>query len=139
MARDGLLPKWAARVHPKYRTPHVTTVVTGLVVAVGALFMDENEIYDLTNIGTLSAFAIVCIGVLVLRRTDPDRPRPFRVPALPLVSIAGAAACVYVMFGLPRHAWERFGIWLVLGLVIYFAYGFSHSRLRTATRASHSA
>ena len=139
MARDGLLPRWASRVHPRYRTPHVTTVVTGLVVAVGALFMDENEIYDLTNIGTLSAFAIVCIGVLVLRRTDPDRPRPFRVPALPMVSIAGAAACVYVMFGLPRHAWERFGIWLVLGLAIYFAYGFSHSRLRAATRSSHSA
>ena len=119
---------------PAATTRPVTTVVTGLVVAVGALFMDENEIYDLTNIGTLSAFAIVCIGVLVLRRTDPDRPRPFRVPALPLVSIAGAAACVYVMFGLPRHAWERFGIWLVLGLAIYFAYGFSHSRLRTAGR-----
>ena len=134
MARDGLLPAWASRVHPRYRTPHVTTVVTGLVVAVGALFMDENEIYDLTNIGTLSAFAIVCIGVLVLRTTDPERPRPFRVPALPLVSVAGAAACVYVMLGLPRHAWERFGIWLVLGLVIYFAYGFSHSRLRAAGR-----
>ena len=134
MARDGLLPAWASRVHPRYRTPHVTTVVTGLVVAVGALFMDENEIYDLTNIGTLSAFAIVCIGVLVLRTTDPDRPRPFRVPALPLVSVAGAAACVYVMLGLPRHAWERFGIWLALGLVIYFAYGFSHSRLRAAGR-----
>jgi len=130
MARDGLLPAWASRVHPRYRTPHVTTVVTGLVVAVGALFMDENEIYDLTNIGTLSAFAIVCVGVLVLRRTDPDRTRPFRVPALPLVSIVGAAACIYIMFGLPRHAWERFGIWLVIGLIIYFAYGFSHSRLR---------
>src|ERR671912_30253 len=90
MARDGLLPAWASRIHPKYRTPHVTTVVTGLVVAFGSLFMDENEIYDLTNIGTLSAFAIVCVGVLVLRSTDPDRPRPFRVPALPLVSIAGA-------------------------------------------------
>src|SRR5687767_3569638 len=134
MARDGLLPAWASRVHPRYRTPHVTTVVTGLVVAVGALFMDENEIYDLTNIGTLSAFAIVCVGVLVLRSTDPERPRPFRVPALPLVSLTGAAACVYVMLGLPRHAWERFGIWLVLGMVIYFAYGFSHSRLRAAGR-----
>ena len=88
MARDGLLPAWAAKIHPRYRTPHVTTVVTGLVVALGALFMDENEIYDLTNIGTLSAFAIVCIGVLVLRRTDPDRPRPFRVPVLP-----GRVAC----------------------------------------------
>jgi len=134
MARDGLLPAWASRVHPRYRTPHVTTVVTGLVVAVGALFMDENEIYDLTNIGTLSAFAIVCIGVLVLRRTDPDRPRPFRVAALPVVSVVGAAACVYIMLGLPRHAWERFGIWLVIGLVIYFAYGFSHSRLRADRR-----
>jgi APA family basic amino acid/polyamine antiporter len=130
MARDGLLPQWAARVHPKYRTPHVTTLATGVVVAVGALFMDENEIYDLTNIGTLSAFAIVCIGVLVLRRTDASRPRPFRVPALPVVSLVGAAACVYVMAGLPRHAWERFAIWLGLGLVIYFAYGFRHSRLR---------
>jgi APA family basic amino acid/polyamine antiporter len=130
MARDGLLPPWAARVHPKYRTPHITTVVTGVVVAVGALFMDENEIYDLTNIGTLSAFAIVCIGVLVLRTTDPARPRPFRVPALPLVATAGAAACVYTMWGLPPQAWERFGIWLVVGLLLYFFYGFRHSRLR---------
>ena len=75
MARDGLLPPWAAKIHPKYRTPHITTLVTGVVVAVGSLFMDENEIYDLTNIGTLSAFAIVCVGVLVLRRTDPARAR----------------------------------------------------------------
>jgi basic amino acid/polyamine antiporter, APA family len=130
MARDGLLPPWAAKVHPKYQTPHVTTVVTGLAVAIGALFMDENEIYDLTNIGTLSAFAIVCIGVLALRYTDAARPRPFRVPMLPLVSIAGALACLYVMAGLPRHAWERFGIWLAIGLVLYFAYGFGHSKLR---------
>ena len=80
MGRDGLLPAWASRVHPKYRTPHITTVVTGVVVALGSLVADENEIYDLTNIGTLCAFAIVCIGVLVLRYKDPDRPRPFRVP-----------------------------------------------------------
>jgi APA family basic amino acid/polyamine antiporter len=130
MARDGLLPAWASRVHPKYRTPHVTTLATGIIVALGALVMDENEIYDLTNIGTLSAFAIVCIGVLVLRRTDPDRPRPFRVPALPLVALPGAAACLYVMFGLPTQAWERFGVWLAVGLLIYFAYGFRHSRIR---------
>jgi APA family basic amino acid/polyamine antiporter len=132
MARDGLLPAWASRIHPKYRTPHVTTLVTGLVVAVGALFMDENEIYDLTNIGTLAAFAIVCIGVLVLRRTDPDRPRPFRVPAVTLVALSGAAACVYVMTGLPGQAWERFGLWLAAGLILYFAYGFRHSRLRAS-------
>jgi APA family basic amino acid/polyamine antiporter len=130
MARDGLLPAWAARIHPKYRTPHVTTLVTGIAVAVGALFLDENEIYDLTNIGTLSAFAIVCIGVLVLRYTDPDRPRPFRVPALPLVAIGGAAACLYTMLGLPPQAWERFAIWLAAGLALYFVYGFRHSRLR---------
>ena len=135
MARDGLLPRWAAKIHPRFRTPHVTTLATGVVVAVGSLFMDENEIYDLTNIGTLSAFAIVCIGVLVLRRTDPDRPRPFRVPVLPLVSIAGAAACLYIMFGLPRTAWERFGIWLAIGLAFYFAYGFWRSRLRSEARA----
>jgi basic amino acid/polyamine antiporter, APA family len=130
MARDGLLPRWAAKIHPKYRTPHITTVATGLVVAAGALVMDENEIYDLTNIGTLAAFAIVCIGVLVLRYKDPDRPRPFRVRFVWPVAIVGAAACVYIMRGLPTHAWERFGIWLLIGLALYFAYGYRHSGLR---------
>ncbi|MGE3508860.1 MAG: amino acid permease [Vicinamibacterales bacterium] len=130
MARDGLLPAWAAHIHPRYRTPHITTLVTGLAVGLGALVMDENEIYDLTNIGTLSAFAIVCVGVLVLRRVDPDRPRPFRVPALPLVACGGALACLYTMAGLPAHAWERFGIWLAVGLFLYLAYGYRHSRLR---------
>jgi APA family basic amino acid/polyamine antiporter len=130
MARDGLLPRWAAKIHPKYRTPHITTVATGLVVAAGALVMDENEIYDLTNIGTLAAFAIVCIGVLVLRYKDPDRPRPFRVRFVWPVAILGAAACVYIMRGLPTHAWERFGIWLLIGLALYFAYGYRHSGLR---------
>jgi APA family basic amino acid/polyamine antiporter len=135
MARDGLLPSWASKIHPVYRTPHITTVVTGIAVAAGALVLDENEIYDLTNIGTLAAFAIVCIGVLVLRRTDPDRVRPFRVAALPVVSLSGAAACVYVMFGLPVHAWERFGIWLVIGLAIYVGFGFRNSTLRSASEA----
>ncbi|MBA2258857.1 MAG: amino acid permease [Acidobacteria bacterium] len=130
MARDGLLPSWAAKIHPKYRTPHITTVITGIVVAAGSLVMDENEIYDLTNIGTLFAFAIVCIGVLVLRHTEPERPRPFRVPFVWGVSLAGAAACLYTMKGLPTHAWERFGIWLAAGLVLYFVYGYRHSRLR---------
>jgi APA family basic amino acid/polyamine antiporter len=130
MARDGLLPAWASRIHPKYRTPHVTTVVTGLAVGLGSLVMDENEIYDLTNIGTLSAFAIVCIGVLVLRRIEPERRRPFRVPLLPAVALTGSAACVYVMWGLPTQAWERFAIWLAIGLALYAFYGFRHSRLR---------
>ena len=133
MARDGLLPSWAAKIHPKYRTPHVTTVITGLIVAGGALVADENEIYDLTNIGTLFAFAIVCIGVLVLRIKEPERPRPFRVPAIWFVSIAGAAACIFTMKGLPTHAWERFGIWLLIGLALYFFYGYRHSHLRRRT------
>jgi len=130
MARDGLLPRWASKIHPKYRTPHVTTVITGLVVAGGALVADENEIYDLTNIGTLFAFAIVCIGVLVLRYKDPDRPRPFRVPFVWGVAPLGAVACVYTMIGLPPHAWERFGIWLLAGLALYFLYGYRNSHIR---------
>jgi APA family basic amino acid/polyamine antiporter len=130
MARDGLLPAWAAKIHPKYRTPHITTVATGLVVAAGSLVMDENEIYDLTNIGTLAAFAIVCVGVLVLRYKDPDRPRPFRVRFVWPVAVLGAGACIYIMKGLPTHAWERFGLWLALGLALYFGYGYRHSVLR---------
>jgi len=130
MARDGLLPRWAAKVHPKTRVPHITTLITGIVVALGALLADENEIYDLTNIGTLSAFAIVCVGVLVLRYTDPSRPRPFRVPFVIPVTVLGAAACIYTMFGLPVKAWERFGIWLLIGLALYFTYGFKNSTLR---------
>jgi APA family basic amino acid/polyamine antiporter len=132
MARDGLLPRWASRVHPRYRTPHVTTVVTGVVVAAGSLVADENEIYDLTNIGTLAAFAFVCVGVLVLRVTHPGAARPFRVPYVWPVALGGAAACLYTMAGLPPTAWERFGIWLAAGLVVYFAYGFRRSRLRRA-------
>jgi APA family basic amino acid/polyamine antiporter len=130
MARDGLLPRFASKIHPKYRTPHITTVLTGLVVAIGSLVLDENEIYDLTNIGTLFAFAIVCVGVLVLRLKDPERPRPFRVPGIWVVGVLGAAACIYIMRGLPATAWERFGVWLTVGIVLYFAYGYRHSRLR---------
>ncbi|MGH7679303.1 MAG: amino acid permease [Gemmatimonadaceae bacterium] len=130
MARDGLLPQWAAKIHPKYRTPHITTFWTGVVVAVGSLFLDENEIYDLTSIGTLAAFAIVSIGVLVLRYTDRDRPRPFRAPMIWVVAIGGAAACIFVMQGLPERTWLRFGIWTAIGVALYFAYGFKHSNLR---------
>jgi APA family basic amino acid/polyamine antiporter len=137
MARDGLLPQWAAKIHPKYRTPHITTLWTGVVVAVGSLFLDENEIYDLTSIGTLAAFAIVCIGVLVLRRIDPNRARPFRAPAIWIVSLGGAAACVWVMIGLPERTWVRFAVWTVVGVALYFAYGYRKSALRI-TKASSS-
>lgn len=127
MARDGLLPKWAAKIHPKTRIPHYTTMATGLFVALGALVAEENEIYDLTNIGTLFAFALVCIGVLVLRIKEPDRPRPFRVPFVWPIGIIGAAACLFVMAGLPSHSWDRFGIWLAVGIVIYALYGYRNS------------
>ena len=130
MARDGLLPPWAARVHARYRTPHITTVLTGVFVAVWSLIGDAGETYDLTNIGTLFAFVLVCIGVIVLRKTDPDRRRPFRVPLVWPVGLAGSAACVFVMQGLPGSAWRRFGGWLAIGLVVYFVYGVRHSRLR---------
>jgi len=130
MGRDGLLPRWASKVHHKSRVPHITTLVTGIAVAAGALLADENEIYDLTNIGTLSAFAIVCVGVLVLRYTEPDRPRPFRVPFVWPVTVLGAAACIYIMFGLPVRAWERFAIWLLIGIAFYFLYGYRNSTLR---------
>jgi len=130
MGRDGLLPQWAARVHARTRVPYVTTLLTGVFVALWSLIGDAGETYDLTNIGTLFAFAIVCVGVLVLRYTQPARPRPFRVPFVWPVCIGGAAACVFVMRGLPRQAWERFGIWLAIGLALYFAYGYRNSTLR---------
>jgi APA family basic amino acid/polyamine antiporter len=130
MARDGLLPRWAARLDPVRRIPYVTTLITGIAVASASMIGDAGETYDLTNIGTLFAFALVSIGVLVLRYKDPGRPRPFRVPFVWPVSLASAAACLFVMKGLPRQAWERFGIWLVLGLLIYFFYGYRHSRNR---------
>lgn len=135
MARDGLLPKWAARVHGKHRTPHVTTLITGIFVAAWSLIGDAGETYDLTNIGTLFAFVLVCTGVLVLRYTEPERPRPFRVPFVWPVCVLGAALCLYVMRGLPEEAWVRFAGWLVIGLLLYFAYGYGHSTLRRGTGA----
>lgn len=133
MARDGLLPAWAARVNARTRVPSATTLITGLVVAAAALIGDAAETYDLTNIGTLFAFVLVCAGVLVLRVTDPARPRPFRVPLVWVTAPLGMAACIFVMLGLPAQAWERFGWWLALGIVTYIAYGARHSRLRASS------
>jgi APA family basic amino acid/polyamine antiporter len=130
MARDGLLPQWAATVHPKTRVPSTTTIITGVFVAAWALIGDAAETYDLTNIGTLFAFVLVSTGVLVLRYTEPERPRPFRVPLVWPVCVLSATGCVFIMYGLPRSAWERFGIWLMIGLAFYFLYGFRHSRIR---------
>jgi basic amino acid/polyamine antiporter, APA family len=133
MARDGLLPKWAARVSKKTRIPSTTTIVTGVIVALASAIGDAAETYDLTNIGTLFAFVLVCGGVLMLRIKDPGRHRPFKVPFVWVIAPAGMAACVFVMYGLPQQAWERFGIWLVIGLALYFSYGYWRSRLRTTT------
>jgi APA family basic amino acid/polyamine antiporter len=129
MSRDGLLPPWFRLVHPKYRTPHVTTILTGVVVGLASTMLGKDETYDLTNIGTLFAFLIVCLGVLALRVKDPARPRPFRVPLVWVLAPLGAASCVYVMTGLPHVAWVRFGVWMVVGAVFYYLYGFHHSAL----------
>ena len=130
MARDGLLPRYFSRLHPRFRTPYITTIWTGLVVGGVALFTDIGSLADLTNIGTLFAFSLVCIGVIILRRTDPNRGRPFRVPLVPLVPILGVLMCMALMLSLQILTWIRFFIWLALGLVIYFFYGMSHSRLQ---------
>jgi len=130
MARDGLLPRWAARVHPRFRTPHVTTILTGVIVAAFATFMNINEVVELTNIGTLFAFVLVSVGILVLRRTDPGRARPFRTPFVPWVPLVAIGMCVYLMLHLPLVTWIRFVVWLAAGAVIYLAYGVRHSVLR---------
>ena len=133
MARDGLLPSWAAKISPKRRVPHITTIVTGAFVAIWSLIGDANETYNLTNIGTLFGFALVSAGVLLLRRTEPDRPRPFRVPWVYVVAPVSVLLCIYVMLGLPGETWIRFGVWLVIGIVLYLAYGYRHSRIRQST------
>ncbi|MEP6955891.1 MAG: amino acid permease [Chthoniobacterales bacterium] len=133
MARDGLLPRYFARIHPRYRTPYITTLWTGAIVGGVAMVTDIGSLADLTNIGTLFAFVLVCIGVIVLRKTDPSRPRPFRVPLVPLFPILGVLFCGALMLSLPIETWVRFFIWLIIGLVIYFFYGAGHSRLQHGT------
>ena len=133
MARDGLLPASFARVHPRFRTPHVTTILTGVAVGVCAMFTSIDEMVDLTNIGTLFAFILVCLGILILRKRDPERRRAFRTPFVPLVPVLGILSCGYLMLGLPWITWLRFALWLLVGLVIYFVYGMKRSGLRAKT------
>lgn len=130
MSRDGLLPPYFEKIHPKYKTPHKTTIWTGVVVAAISAVANINEIVELTNIGTLFAFALVCAGIIILRYKDPHRPRAFRTPLVPLVPLLGIASCIYLMAGLPYVTWIRFGLWLLAGLLLYFVYGFWHSQLR---------
>jgi basic amino acid/polyamine antiporter, APA family len=129
MARDGLLPQSFAKVHPRFRTPHVTTILTGVFVGVCAMFTSIDEMVDLTNIGTLFAFILVCIGILILRQRDPNRPRAFKTPWVPLIPILGVLSCAYLMTGLPWITWLRFALWLAVGIAIYLSYGFRKSHL----------
>jgi APA family basic amino acid/polyamine antiporter len=135
MARDGLLPQSFAKVHPRFQTPHVTTILTGVAVGVCAMFTSIDEMVDLTNIGTLFAFILVCIGILILRSREPERRRAFRVPWSPVLPLLGVVACIYLMLGLPWITWIRFGLWLVMGMVVYFSYGFRRSRLSVGRTA----
>jgi APA family basic amino acid/polyamine antiporter len=129
MSRDGLLPSGLARVHPRYRTPYRVTVVIGVVVAIIAGLVPLSALAELVNIGTLFAFVVVSIGVVILRHTHPELPRPFRVPASPQLPFLAVLACGYLMLNLPVETWLRFATWMILGFAVYFLYGRRHSRV----------
>ena len=133
MARDGLLPKTFAKVHPKFRTPYVTTILTGVFVGVTAMFTSLDDMVNLTNIGTLFAFILICLGIIILRYREPGRERPFRVPFGPLLlPVLGIVSCLGLIYYLPPSSWWRFVGWLLVGLVVYILYGYRHSRLRAS-------
>jgi APA family basic amino acid/polyamine antiporter len=134
MARDGLLPPWAAKVHPRFATPHTTTIITGVIVAFCSSIASIGALVDLTNVGTLFAFVLVAAGIIILRRADPDRPRPFRTPLVPWVPLGAILTCSYLMYELPAVTWRRFFVWMVVGLIIYVLYGFRRSRLGQTRR-----
>ncbi|MEU3686354.1 amino acid permease [Streptomyces sp. NPDC030592] len=129
MSRDGLLPRFFSHVHPKFRTPYRPTILLGVVIAIVAGFTSLSELAELVNIGTLFAFVVVAISVIILRRTRPDLPRAFRTPLVPLLPIVSVAASLWLMLNLPAETWVRFGIWMAIGFVVYFLYGRTHSRL----------
>jgi APA family basic amino acid/polyamine antiporter len=132
MSRDGLIPQGVSKVHPRFQTPYITTIITGVAVGLIAMMISIGTAAELANIGTLFAFAIVTAGVVVLRRTNPELKRPFRTPLLSVVAPVGLIFIFYLMFSLPVLTWLRFLAWLDIGLVLYFFYGRSHSRIATA-------
>ncbi len=129
MAKDGLLPAWAAKIHPRFRTPYVTTILTGAIVAVMGALVPISMLGQLVSIGTLFAFVVVSIGVIVLRKTQPNMPRPFKVPFSPVIPILTALTSLYLMYGLPLDTWLRLIVWMAIGIVLYFVYGRKHSKL----------
>ena len=139
MSRDGLLPPVFGKVHPRFQTPYVTTIVTGIVAALVAGFFPIGLLGELVSIGTLLAFVIVCFGVMVLRYKRPNIPRPFRTPLVPVVPILGILICGYMMRGLPGDTWIRLIVWMILGLLIYFAYGMRNSRIGRGTAEANAA
>lgn len=138
MARDGLIPKFFAKVHKKFRTPHITTWGTTIVVALCAGFMDLSIVIELCNIGTLFAFILVCLGVIIMRRQRPDLERPFRTPLVPWVPIGGIACCLYLVAGMPSMTWVRFLVWMVIGTIIYLCYGYKHSAMLNPPPSAHN-
>jgi APA family basic amino acid/polyamine antiporter len=139
MSRDGLLPAVFGKVHPKFQTPYITTIVTGIVAAAVAGFFPIALLGELVSIGTLLAFVIVCFGVMVLRYVRPNIPRPFRTPAVPLVPILGILICGYMMYTLPNDTWIRLLVWMAIGLLIYFTYGVGHSKVARHVAADAAA
>ena len=136
MARDGLLPRgFFGAVHPRFRTPWKSTILTGISVSIMAAFLPLRILAELVNIGTLLAFVIVCAAVLIMRKTHPDAERPFRAPFGPVVPVLGILSCLLLMFSLPVENWVRLAVWLALGLILYFVYGYKHSALRKAEPA----
>jgi basic amino acid/polyamine antiporter, APA family len=136
VSRDGLLPPAFSRIHPRFRTPYIPTTLTGIAVGLTAAFLPIQEIAELTNIGTLFAFVLVCIGIWILRRVEPDLPRAFTTPLVPWVPILGVIFCGYLMLSLPLVTWIRFIVWMLAGLVIYFSYGRFHSRVAIAANGA---
>lgn len=135
MSRDGLLPPVFGRIHEKYKTPFIDFLIIGTAVALVSAFFPVEFIAEMANIGTLSAFAVVAVGVIVLRKKKPDLERPFRVPWVPVLPIVSVAMSIYLMLNLPLATWIRFVVWIAIGLVIYFLYGFRNSRLAQSTNA----
>jgi APA family basic amino acid/polyamine antiporter len=140
MARDGMVPpSFFGDVHPRFRTPWKSTILIGAFVATLTGFLPIGALLNMANIGTLFAFAIVCAAVLIMRRTNPDAERPFRAPFYPAVPILGILSCLMLMFSLPVENWYRLIVWMLIGFVLYFSYGYQHSELRKRSAALASA